>query len=156
MIESTPDENQNESDSKNIESIPDEDKNDKSFSKSQPIESNVREEDKFDSKTRNSYLRFYSTFCLIGLYVLPIFFMKAQWEIWKIKMVAKGYARIHYNDGFLVDGWFDFDGSSTILDHITDFGFDIFTLIPFLFGFMGLLAVRKIISLLFTIDDRTY
>jgi|ETNmetMinimDraft_13_1059891.scaffolds.fasta_scaffold36487_3 hypothetical protein len=114
-----------------------------------------------DASIRNSYLSFYKGICTLSLIAIPLFYMYARFEYIKTLMILKNYNKDWYDDGFIIDGWFSFilqpdlkswfEGCALV--DSSPIGMDI---IPFIFSFMGVLAIKKIISLLFVIDDRTY
>jgi len=104
---------------------------------------------------RNTYLSLYRGLCWISLIVIPFVYMEAQFKVWKIQMQTRGLGPSHWKDGFLLDGWLDFDGYTTF-NHIDYYGIDLFILYPFLAIFLGVLAMIKIITLLFELDDKRY
>ena len=93
---------------------------------------------------RNSYLSFYKGICTLNLIAIPLFYMYARFEYIKTLMVLKNYDTDWIDDG-LIELFEQLDSSPIGMD-----------IIPFIFSFMGVLAIKKIISLLFVIDDRTY
>ena len=110
---------------------------------------------------RNAYLSFYRSFCTFTLICIPWFYMYARFEYVKSLMIIRNYDERMYDDGFILDGWFKFilqpDAKSwfkacDILD-TSLIGVDI---IGYILSFMVVLAIKKIISLLLKIDNRTY
>jgi len=114
-----------------------------------------------DASIRNSYLSFYKGICTLSLIAIPLFYMYARFEYVKSLMIIRDYNKSWYDDGFIIDGWFKFIltpdkktwfEACEMLD-ISPIGADI---IAYILSFMGVLAIKKIISLLFKIDNRTY
>ena len=110
---------------------------------------------------KNLYLSFYSSFCTFSLICIPLFYMYVRFHYVKSLMIIRNYNKDWYDDGFIIDGWFKFilqSDKKTWFRACEDLdtspiGVDI---VPYILSFMGLLAIKKIISLLFKIDNRTY
>ena len=84
-----------------------------------------------------------------------------RFEYVKTVMILNNYDKSWYDDGFIIDGWFKFIFQSDkktwfeackMLD-TSPIGVDI---VAYILSFMGVLAIKKMISLLFKIDNRTY
>ena len=110
---------------------------------------------------KNLYLSFYSSFCTFSLICIPFVYMYARFHYVKSLMIIRNYNKEWYDDGFIIDGWFKFILQS---DEKTWFracenldtspiGVDI---VAYIYSFMGVLAIKKIISLLLKIDNRIY
>ena len=114
-----------------------------------------------DTSSRNPYLSFYRSFCTFTLICIPLLYMYVRFEYVKSLMIINNYDEGWYNDGFISDGWFKFIfhpdkktwfEACEMLD-TSPIGMDI---IAYILSFMGVLAIKKIISLLLKIDNRTY
>jgi len=85
--------------------------------------------------------------------------MYAQFQVWKYKLIIAGVTNLeYYDDGFLLDGWFDefTDDRDPIWKYIDKYDIKIIDLeifLPYFLAFLASIAFIKIISLLLKLDQ---